>query len=30
MPTDKYFGYWAERYKEDLTNNILPFWFKYG
>ena len=30
MLSNKYFEYWEEQYKEDLTNNILPFWFKYG
>ena len=30
MNTKTYFAYWAERYKDELTNNILPFWLEYG
>lgn len=30
MNKNLYFNYWRERYKEDLTTNILPFWFKNG
>lgn len=26
----KYLGYWAECYREDLVQNIMPFWMKYG
>ena len=25
-----YFQKWAEQYKEELLNNIMPFWMKYG
>lgn len=25
-----YLAYWAEKYKEDLTENIMPFWLKNG
>ncbi len=25
-----YLKYWGERYRHDLTTNILPFWLKYG
>lgn len=30
MDTNKYLGYWAECYREDLVLNIMPFWMKYG
>lgn len=30
MDTNKYLGYWAECYREDLVQNIMPFWMKYG
>lgn len=30
MDTRIYLSYWAERYKNDMLNNIMPFWFKYG
>ena len=30
MNTNKYLGYWAECYREDLVQNIMPFWMKYG
>ncbi|HIZ26243.1 AGE family epimerase/isomerase [Barnesiella sp. An55] len=30
MNTQLYLGYWAERYKDDLVNNILPFWLEHG
>ncbi|MDO4707292.1 MAG: AGE family epimerase/isomerase [Porphyromonadaceae bacterium] len=30
MNTKTYLAYWAERYKSDLENNILPFWLKHG
>lgn len=30
MDVKKYLSYWAERYQEDLTQNILPFWLKHG
>lgn len=30
MNTNTYLGYWAERYKSELTEEILPFWLKYG
>lgn len=30
MSNKNYFAYWAERYKADLTDNILPFWLEYG
>lgn len=30
MDTNQYFTQWAERYKNDLKNNILPFWLKHG
>ena len=30
MNTKTYFAYWAERYKDELTNNILPFWLEHG
>ncbi len=30
MDITTYLSSWAERYKADLTENILPFWFKNG
>lgn len=30
METKQYLAYWAEQYKADLTENILPFWFQHG
>ena len=30
MDTNKYLGYWAECYREDFVQNIMPFWMKYG
>lgn len=30
MNTKEYLSQWAHRYKDDLTNNIMPFWMKYG
>jgi len=30
MDVNKYLAYWADRYYEDVTKNILPFWLKYG
>ena len=30
MDTKAYLSYWAASYKEDLLNNILPFWLKHG
>ena len=27
---NRYVDYWASRYKEDLTENIMPFWLKHG
>lgn len=30
MDIKKYLGYWAECYREDLVQNIMPFWMKYG
>ena len=30
MDVNKYLAYWADRYHEDITKNILPFWLKYG
>lgn len=27
---EEYIKSWAERYKTDLENNIMPFWLKYG
>ena len=25
-----YFEKWAEQYKDELLNNVMPFWMKYG
>ena len=30
MDVKKYFAYWADRYQDDLKENILPFWLKHG
>ena len=30
MDVNKYLAYWADRYYEGITKNILPFWLKYG
>ena len=32
MITDKktYLRHWAELYRSDLVNNIMPFWLKHG
>lgn len=30
MNTKNYFAYWADRYKQELTEVILPFWLRYG
>ena len=30
MDVNKYLAYWADRYYEDITKNILPFWLRYG
>mgnify|MGYP001287857730 FL=1 len=30
MDRNKYIGYWADRYYEDLVRNIMPFWMKFG
>ena len=30
MDADLYLKEWAERYRNDLVNDILPFWMKYG
>lgn len=30
MNTKTYINYWAERYKEDLEQDILSFWLKHG
>lgn len=30
MHTKEYLEHWANTYKNDLTQNILPFWMKYG
>ena len=30
MNVNKYLAYWADRYYEDITKNILPFWLRYG
>ena len=26
----EYLGYWEETYKNDLVNDVMPFWLKYG
>ncbi len=30
MNVNEYIKSWAESYKKDLTENIMPFWMKYG
>nr|WP_314832768.1 AGE family epimerase/isomerase [uncultured Porphyromonas sp.] len=30
MDVKKYLAYWADRYQDDLNENILPFWLKHG
>jgi N-acylglucosamine 2-epimerase len=30
MDKKKYLEFWAKSYKEDLTENIMPFWMKHG
>ena len=30
MSAEIYAKYWAENYKQDLTQNIMPFWLKNG
>lgn len=30
MDVKKYLAYWADRYQDDLKENILPFWLKHG
>lgn len=30
MDIAKYLNEWAEKYRQDLTCDILPFWLKYG
>ncbi|WP_080905226.1 AGE family epimerase/isomerase [Parabacteroides sp. Marseille-P3160] len=30
MKTRKYLKEWAEKYRQDLVSDILPFWMKYG
>ena len=30
MNTTGYLRNWSETYKNDLVNNIMPFWLKYG
>lgn len=30
MDKKNYFSYWADRYRSDLTENILPFWLEHG
>ena len=30
MDTSVYLNYWAETYKENMLNNIMPFWLKNG
>ena len=30
MDTKQYLQQWAQRYKNDLVNNVMPFWMKYG
>ena len=30
MNVKEYIKFWAESYKKDLTENIMPFWMKYG
>ena len=30
MNVKEYIKSWAESYKKDLTENIMPFWMKHG
>ncbi len=30
MNTTEYLNKWAISYKDDIINNIMPFWMKYG
>ena len=30
MDVKKYLEHWADRYRDDLVNNIIPFWLKNG
>ncbi len=30
MDNNKYLSYWAECYREDLVENIMPFWMQHG
>lgn len=30
MDAKKYLDYWADRYRSDLTGNIMPFWMEHG
>lgn len=30
MNINKYLSYWGECYREDLVNNIMPFWMEHG
>ena len=30
MDVKKHLAYWADRYQDDLKENILPFWLKHG
>ncbi len=30
MNTTEYLSKWAISYKDDIINNIMPFWMKYG
>lgn len=30
MDKELYLKYWAQRYKDDLTQDIMPFWLKHG
>ena len=30
MEKRDYLQHWAERYRDDLTTNIMPFWLEHG
>ena len=30
MDTKKYLQEWAQKYKNDLVNDIMPFWMEHG
>ncbi|HEY9551758.1 MAG TPA: N-acylglucosamine 2-epimerase, partial [Prevotella sp.] len=30
MDYKQYLSEWAASYKDDLTNNIMPFWLRFG